>query len=370
MQPLSAAAPPAMLPVADRSLAARVADAAVEAGAEELVFAVTDDQEAVADHFGSQHGGIPVAYATGRTASDALAAATKRVSGPFAVLEGTARYDQESLATLFDAAPAVGYVETPGRASDVVPGGQFGPLQAVADAPDHGLLLASALPGPAGDHVATLVQDDGRPGLGEVLRQVLDRRPVTCAPVSASSVVVEPWDLLGATERALADLAERVRGEVHADADLRGPVVVEAGATVDAGVVVEGPVVVRSGATVGPNAYLRGATVVGEGASVGHAVEVKNSLLMAGASVNHLSYVGDSVVGPDANLGAGTVTANLRHDDDEVLAGEDDRPTGRRKFGAVVGPGAKTGINTSLLPGVVLSAGTWTAASDAVTDAR
>ena len=113
---------------------------------------------------------------------------------------------------------------------------------------------------------------------------------------------------------------------------------------------------------MGPNTYVRGTTLVGPGASVGHAVEVKNSVLMAGASASHLSYVGDSVIGSDANLGAGTQVANLRHDDADVKVTVKGRrvSTGRRKFGVVLGDEAKTGINSSLNAGVTLSTGAGT----------
>jgi bifunctional UDP-N-acetylglucosamine pyrophosphorylase/glucosamine-1-phosphate N-acetyltransferase len=139
-------------------------------------------------------------------------------------------------------------------------------------------------------------------------------------------------------------------------------VVVEAGATVEPGVVIEGPALVRSGAHVGPNAYVRGASHVGENCRVGHGVEVKNSVLMRGAAVPHLSYVGDSLLGPDVNVGAGSQVANLRHDgaDIEQTVKGERRTTGRRKYGVVAGDGAKTGVNSSIGPGVVLSPGATT----------
>jgi len=181
-------------------------------------------------------------------------------------------------------------------------------------------------------------------------------------PVERWLGVGRPWELLAANEWKLGELDRRIDGDVRGDTELRGDVVVEAGATVEPGVVVEGPTLIRSGAEVGPNAYVRGATHVGEGCHVGHGVEVKNSVLMAGSAVPHVSYVGDSLLGPDVNLGAGTQVANLRHDDADVkqtVKGER-VSTGRRKYGLVAGPGAKTGVNTSLAPGVVLSAGATT----------
>jgi bifunctional UDP-N-acetylglucosamine pyrophosphorylase/glucosamine-1-phosphate N-acetyltransferase len=178
-----------------------------------------------------------------------------------------------------------------------------------------------------------------------------------------------PWDLLDANDMVLRRTEAKERGEVERGVTLKGEVVVEEGARLLSGTYVEGPVLVREGAEVGPNAYVRGPAVVGAGAHVGNAVEVKNSVLLPGASVSHLSYVGDSVVGEDANFGAGTVVANLRHDGENIRARVKGEmvDTERRKFGVVVGDVAKTGINTSLNAGVRLGAGTTTKPGEAVT---
>jgi bifunctional UDP-N-acetylglucosamine pyrophosphorylase/glucosamine-1-phosphate N-acetyltransferase len=178
--------------------------------------------------------------------------------------------------------------------------------------------------------------------------------------------------LLEANEWKLGELERRIDGEVRGDADLRGPIVVEDGAVVEPGVTIEGPALVQSGAEVGPNAYIRGPTLVGEDCHVGHGVEIKNSLLFEAASVPHVSYVGDSVLGTDVNFGAGTQVANLRHDGEPVrttVKGER-VSTGRRKFGVVAGDGVKTAINTSLNAGVVLSTGATTTPGESVTRDR
>ena len=202
-----------------------------------------------------------------------------------------------------------------------------------------------------------------------------DGHQIDVAPYEGTWLDVgRPWELLEANEMALGELDDGIEnnGTVEEDVHLRGAVVVEDGARVRSGAYVEGPALIREGADVGPNAYVRGPTVVGPDAHVGHSVEVKNSVLMADASVGHLSYIGDSVLSRNVNFGAGTNVANLRHDGANVrLTVKGNRvDTGRRKLGAIVGDGAKTGINTSLNAGVKLGAGETTGLGESVTRDR
>jgi bifunctional UDP-N-acetylglucosamine pyrophosphorylase/glucosamine-1-phosphate N-acetyltransferase len=366
MRPLTDRRPKPMLPVADRPLVAHTLDAAVHAGATRLVLVVGYEADAVREQFGDEFREVPVEYATQqrqRGTADAVRAAADALDpAPFAVLNGDALYDRDSLSTLYEHAPAVAAY----RADDP---SQYGVLYAEGDRvtgvvekpddPPSNLINAGAYAFPA-DARGMLDVDESERGereLTDVLSAVCDAHDVRAVPVERWLDVGRPWELLAANEWKVGDCERRVDGEVHPDADLRGPVVVEDGAAVEAGVVVEGPAWIRSGASVGPNAYVRGTTLVGEDAHVGHAVEVKNSVLMEGATAAHLAYVGDSVLGRGANLGADTTVANLRHDDADVrVTVKGDRvSTGRRKFGVVVGDGAKTGIGVDLNAGVTLS---------------
>ena len=372
MGPLTEAMPKPMLPVAGAPLVGHVADAAVEAGADELVVTVGYGAERIRDHFGEAHRGVPVRYAvqeSQRGTADALAAAAPHLDDEFAVLNGDSLYRGADLGRLFDATPQIG-------AYRVADPSQYGVLTVDGDAvtsvrekpadPATDLVNAGAYSFPAEtvDLLDVPESERGERELTDVLARVMRRADLGYAVFEEWMDVGRPWELLEANERRLpgdgdSQATSGDAGEgVHPDATLRGDVVVEAGATVGPGVVVEGPARLRSGCSVGPNAHVRGATLIGEGARVGHAVEIKNSVLMAGATVGHLSYVGDSVLGPSVNLGAGTNVANLRHDGEPVRATvKGDRvSTGRRKFGAVLGPGVKTGIQTGINAGVTLSA--------------
>ncbi|ERH08634.1 MAG: nucleoside-diphosphate-sugar pyrophosphorylase [halophilic archaeon J07HX64] len=208
----------------------------------------------------------------------------------------------------------------------------------------------------------------GEHEITDVVDRAIAESGLSVVRVSRWLDVGRPWELLEANEWKLDELERDVRGEVADDATLRGAVVVEAGATVEPGAVIEGPTLIRADTHVGPNAYVRGRTLLGEAVEVGHSVEIKNSVIMRGTSVPHLSYVGDSVLGRSVNLGAGTTVANLRHDDEPVqMTVKNERvSTGRRKFGVVVGDGAKTGIDTSLNAGVVLDSGARTGPGERV----
>lgn len=174
-----------------------------------------------------------------------------------------------------------------------------------------------------------------------------------------------PWDLLEANVWALKRMPHKVAGNVEESAHLTGPVSVAATARVRSGAYIEGPCFIDEGADVGPNCYIRPCTSIGRNVRVGNACEVKNSILMDYTHVGHLSYVGDSILCERCNLGAGTITANLRLDDGTVKMQVKDKvvDTGRRKLGAILGDNVKTGIGARLMPGVKVGENSWIGAN-------
>lgn len=365
MRPLSDRRPKPMLPVGDRPLVARTADAAVAAGATRLVLVIGYEAGAVREYFGDEYAGVPVVYAVQpeqRGTADAARVATAELTDdPFVVLNGDDIYDPDGLAAVYENAPAVGgyRVDNPSLYGVFEVNGDrvTAVYEKPADPPSDLINVgAYSFPAAAQEWLDVPESDRGEYEITDALTRVIQETDVKMCPLDTWIPVGRPWELLNATEYVLASLEPRIDGEVHPDANVRGPVVIDEGARIDAGVVLEGPAHVEGDVTVGPNAYVRPATVLKQGAHVGHSVEIKNSILMEGATVGHLSYVGDSILGRDVNFGAGTTVANLRHDGDSVrmqIKGES-VDTGRRKLGVVCGDGVKTGINTSLNPGVVL----------------
>lgn len=170
-----------------------------------------------------------------------------------------------------------------------------------------------------------------------------------------------PWELLDLNAELIDSISEWP-GHPAIQLGDDAKVIVGEGTKILPGVFIEGSIVIGKNCKIGPNCYLRGSTSIGDNCHVGQAVEIKNSILADGASVGHLSYVGDSYLGKKVNFGGGTVTSNLRHDGTNHRSEVDGQliDTGRRKFGTIIGDGVHTGINTSIYPGRKLGPNTTT----------
>lgn len=167
--------------------------------------------------------------------------------------------------------------------------------------------------------------------------------------------LIYPWDLLRMNEEVLALMDETsLLGEVSPLASLTGCIRLANGSRILPGTVIEGPVVIGPNSQIGPNAYIRGATSIGANCYVGNGAEVKNSIIYNNSYISRQCYVGDSIIGTHVTLGAGTCTENHRHDGRHHVSMIQGKPmnTGRLKFGAILGDGVRTGVNTSIEAGV------------------
>lgn len=129
-----------------------------------------------------------------------------------------------------------------------------------------------------------------------------------------------------------------------------------AGSVVESGAFIQGPVIIGKQTEVRQGAYLRGGCLVGDRCVVGHTTEMKNSVMLSGAKAGHFAYIGDSILGKDCNLGAGTKLANLKLIKSTIKIKEagQEVDTGLRKFGVVMGDGTETGCNAVTSPGTLL----------------
>jgi UDP-N-acetylglucosamine diphosphorylase/glucosamine-1-phosphate N-acetyltransferase len=169
------------------------------------------------------------------------------------------------------------------------------------------------------------------------------------------------WDLLPANAWVLRKIKSKIVGHIENGTNLIGPMIVEEGARIRSGAYIEGPAFIGRNSDIGPNCFIRPYTSIGQEVRIGNACEIKNSIVMDRTHIGHLSYVGDSVVGENCNLGAGTTIANYRFDGKTIKMKVKNQivDTGRRKLGVVMGDHVKTGINSSLMPGIKVGQACW-----------
>lgn len=209
-------------------------------------------------------------------------------------------------------------------------------LQALAAEPEAVLVLDN--------EVAAWVSPDGEP----------PARPKRLVADAGCFRIRYPWDLLRVNEELVGGLTENaIAGELSDKATVEGVLVLGQGSRILPGVYIEGNAIIGRNCKIGPNCYLRGSTAIGDNCHVGQAVEIKNAILLPRVAIGHLSYCGDSIIGEGTNFGAGTITANYRHDGANHRSMVDGKllDTGRRKFGAILGDDVHTGIHTSFYPG-------------------
>ncbi|MFQ6013485.1 MAG: bifunctional sugar-1-phosphate nucleotidylyltransferase/acetyltransferase [Thermoplasmata archaeon] len=371
MRPLTANRPKPLLPVAGKPFLSHVLERLQAAGIASSVVLLGWRGRLLKDHFARGDGGMELAYVEQEPlegTAAAIALAEGHVESRFLCLNGDVIFDARDLKEMLREhgegkrpVVAVAKSERPERfgtvtlQDDCLVAVEEKPAKAASPWVNAGMYLFN-------DDIFGLIRKTRRSPRGEyeiteTLKLLLERGEVVAHRLQRPWLDVGyPWDLLKANQVLLEGLEAEVAGEVEAGAVLEGPVRVEEGAHVRSGAVVEGPVLLDRESHVGPNCFIRPATYIGPGARVGNACEVKNSILMADAHVPHHSYVGDSIIGEDCNLGSGTKVANLRLDGRSISVTMKGRrvDTGLRKLGVIMGDGVKTGVNVSIDVGTII----------------
>jgi NDP-sugar pyrophosphorylase family protein len=128
------------------------------------------------------------------------------------------------------------------------------------------------------------------------------------------------------------------------------------GSVVEPGALVKGPTIIGKNAEIRQGAYIRGSCLVGDNCIVGHSTEMKNSVMLDRVTAGHFAYIGDSILGNDVNLGAGTKLANLSIVGSKINLRINNQiyRTGLKKFGAILGDSVETGCNSVTSPGTLM----------------
>jgi UDP-N-acetylglucosamine diphosphorylase / glucose-1-phosphate thymidylyltransferase / UDP-N-acetylgalactosamine diphosphorylase / glucosamine-1-phosphate N-acetyltransferase / galactosamine-1-phosphate N-acetyltransferase len=165
------------------------------------------------------------------------------------------------------------------------------------------------------------------------------------------------WDALKKL-KAHIEVNLKPNGHLFAGARITiGPnVFIGEGTVIEDGAMIKGPAIIGRNCEIRHNAYVRDHVIIGDGCVIGNSTELKNSLLFNKAVAPHFNYIGDSILGVKAHLGAGVVLSNFKSLPGNIFVELDGQPfdTGLRKFGALLGDGAEIGCNCVLNPGSII----------------
>lgn len=165
-----------------------------------------------------------------------------------------------------------------------------------------------------------------------------------------------PWELL---PKIKAYIRELIKSRPDGFEEIADGVLVGKDTEIHPSAVINGPTVIGESCEIRPGAFIRGGVITGSGCVIGNSTELKNCILLEGAQAPHYNYVGDSVLGNRAHMGAGAVCSNLKSDGKAVVIHSDtDFETSLRKVGGILGDGADIGCGCVLNPGTVIGKNT------------
>lgn len=165
------------------------------------------------------------------------------------------------------------------------------------------------------------------------------------------------WEALPQIKEYLrAHLKPALKNKCEGRAFIGDDVYIGEGTVVEDGAMIKGPAIIGRNCEIRHNAYLRENVIIGDNCVVGNSCELKNAMLFNGAQVPHFNYVGDSILGHKAHLGAGVVLSNVKTTKENIWIMIEGTPqdTGLRKFGAMIGDFAEIGCNAVLNPGSII----------------
>ncbi len=370
MRPLTSKRPKVMLPVAGRPLLEHIICRARQAGVFEFIIVIGYGADYVRRHFGNGHNlGVEIDYVVQQQqlgTGHALMAAERVAHDRFLVLNGDVLPDSLSLQKIVGSdenAVSTILVVNPTHYGIVLQeNGYFKSVVEKSNNPPSNLANAGIYLFHHSIFEAIhdiQLSERGEFELTDGLNRLSQKERIKIFKLESWLEIGRPWDILNANEALLPHLEAKILGHVEPGATIKGKVAVGRNTLIMSGAYIEGPVIIGDNCKIGPNCYIRAYTCLENDIRIGNAVEVKNSAIMNGSKIGHLSYVGDCIIGENCNFGAGTICSNLRHDKCNIRSFIKGKPvdSGRRKLGAIIGDDVKTGINTSVYPGSMLETG-------------
>lgn len=184
------------------------------------------------------------------------------------------------------------------------------------------------------------------------INELLDLSKTIAAPLFEGKVY--PWEVLGDISDFILETGKNLPADEYTM--IKDGVWVAKDAKVFDTAYLGAPCIIDKGAEVRHCAFIRGSAIVGKNCVVGNSTELKNVVLFDGAQVPHYNYVGDSVLGYKAHMGAGSITSNVKSDKTLVVVkyGTEKFETGRKKFGAILGDNVEIGCNSVMNPGTIV----------------
>ncbi len=168
---------------------------------------------------------------------------------------------------------------------------------------------------------------------------------------------VNAWDALKQIPSYLQfRLKPQINGRLVGKPFISGAVFVGKGTVVEQGAMIKGPAWIGEGCEIRNGAYIRENVIIGSGCVIGNSCELKNCIVFDEAQIPHFNYVGDSILGYKAHLGAGAILSNVKLDHSEIIISTPQGllPTGLKKFGALLGDRVEVGCNSVLNPGTIV----------------
>lgn len=365
MHPLTYTRPKVMLPIANKPILELNLLNAIKAGLKQFIFVVGYKSEMVRKYFeNGKKWNIKIEYVNqGNALGTAHAIGmVEKFTDNFIVLSGDTIFEEKDIKKISEKKNSMGLikVENPKEYGIVeIKKGKVYKILEKMETPISNTINAGIY------HFDKKIFDfikrtekslRGEYEITDSINMIIDKIDIDGVLLNKWRDVVYPWHLLSANEEILKKISKKIEGTVEKDTTIKDKVIIGKNSIINSGSYIEGPVVIGENCRVGPNCYIRPYTTIGNGCHIGNACEVKNSIVLNNSNIPHQNYIGDSIIGENCNLGAGSKVANLRLDKKNisVILNGKKLDTKRRKLGVIMGDNVQTGINSMMNVGSVI----------------